>query len=169
MTALVAPAPVAVEIRAMQADDAAALVRFHASLSPHTTYLRFFSIHPELTPQEVERFPHVDHREREALVAVADGSIVGVGRFDRIPGSPDAEVAFVVADSWQGRGVGTVLFRSLLLRARQLGVERFTADTLAHNRRMLNLFHRCGLPVTSRFDGDVVRVVIDLAAADDTG
>lgn len=106
---------------------------------------------------------HVDHREREALVAIVDDEIVGVARFDTIA-SADAEVAFVVADSWQGRGLGRSLFRSLARRAAELGVERFVVYRLPHNRRLLNLFHGCGLPVTSRFDGEVVRVAIDLRA-----
>ena len=162
MTSAVVSHPGTLRIRQMEAGDAAALVRFHSSLSPHTTYLRFFSIHPELTPGEVDRFTHVDHRDREALVAIADGDIVGVGRFDGNDASSEAEVAFVVTDTWQGHGVGRMLFDALVGHARQVGIKRFVAETLPHNRRMLNLFHGCGLPVTSRFDGEVVRVTIDL-------
>ena len=151
-----------VHLHAMRGDDADALLRFHHQLSPETTHLRFFSVHPELSSRELEHFTHVDHWDREAIVATVDHEIVGVARFDRLPGGSEAEAAFVVADVWQGEGLGTALFGRLAARARELGLERFTAEVLPHNRRMLNLFHRSGLPVTARFRDGVVHVVLDL-------
>jgi RimJ/RimL family protein N-acetyltransferase len=68
----------------------------------------------------------------------------------------------VVADVWQGEGLGSALFDRLAARARELGLERLTAEVLPHNRRMLNLFHRSGLPVTARFRDGVVHVILDL-------
>jgi RimJ/RimL family protein N-acetyltransferase len=150
-----------VDVRAMRPDDAEALVRFHSSLSAETTYLRFFSIHPLLSDSEVERFTHVDHRDRDALVASIAGEIVGVARFDRLDSPTDAEVAFVVADEWQGRGLGSALFARLADLARSVGVCRFVADTLRHNRRMLKVFLHCDLPVTVTYD-QVTRLVVDL-------
>jgi GNAT superfamily N-acetyltransferase len=152
-----------VEIVAMRPEDAERLVRFHHTLSPKTTYRRFFSFHPELSQDELHRFTHVDHRDREAVVAVVAGEIVGVARFDRLPnGGADAEVAFVVADSWQGRGLGSLLFEHLARRAREVGVARFVADTLPQNRPMLAVFHHAGLPVSERFKDGAVHLVIDL-------
>ncbi|MEJ7584885.1 MAG: hypothetical protein WKF43_12580 [Acidimicrobiales bacterium] len=87
----------------MQPTDSVRLMRFHATLSPETTYSRFFSVHPELSSKELHRFTHVDHHDREAIVALADDEIVAVARFDLL-NATDAEVAFVVADGWQGRG-----------------------------------------------------------------
>jgi RimJ/RimL family protein N-acetyltransferase len=151
-----------IEVLRMDARDAERLVRFHATLSPETTYLRFFSFHPELRPEELHRFTHVDHRDREALVAVAGGEIVAVCRFDRIGDGSEAEVAFVVADSWQGRGVGAVLFDRLADRAREVGVKRFVAETLGHNARMLAVFRHAGLPVTESLSRDVVHLTLSL-------
>jgi len=151
-----------VHLHAMRGDDADALLRFHHQLSPETTFLRFFSVHPELSDGELERFTHVDHQDREAIVATVDDKIVGVARFDRIPGGRDAEAAFVIADLWQGGGLGSALFDRLAARARELGVERFTAEVLPHNRRMLNLFHHSGLFVTARLRDGTVHVVLDL-------
>ncbi len=85
-----------------------------------------------------------------------------MARFDRLAGGRDAEAAFVIADVWQGEGLGTALFDRLAARARELGVERFTAEVLPHNRRMLNLFHHSGLPVTACLRDGVVHVVLDL-------
>jgi RimJ/RimL family protein N-acetyltransferase len=120
-------------------------------------------VHPELSDQELQRFTHVDHVNREALVAVHRREIVGVARLDRLSdGGDEAEVAFVVADAWQGRGLGTVLFERLAARARELGIRRFVADTLVVNRRMLAVFRATGLPVAERFEGSVVHIVLEL-------
>jgi GNAT superfamily N-acetyltransferase len=158
-----------VQLHAMRGDDAAALLRFHHQLSPETTYRRFFSVHPELSSGELERFTHVDHQDREAIVATVDEEIVAVARFDRVASSGDAEVAFVVADCWQGEGLGRALFDRLAARAVELGVERFVAEVLLHNRRMLDVFHHAGLPVTTSLRDGVVHVVLELGGDPVTG
>ena len=149
-------------VRPIDEADAEGLVRFHQRLSDETTYLRFFSVHPVLHPDEVERFTHVDHRRREAVVALLDGEIVAVARFDRLPDGDDAEIAFVVADEFQGRGIGSALLRALVPRARGFGIRRFVAETMPHNRRMLTVFRHSGLPVRTQFEDGVVHVVLDL-------
>lgn len=150
------------EVHPIEPSDAGALVRFHGTLSDETTFLRFFNVHPELSDEEVERFTNVDHERREALVAVVDGELAAVARLDRLGDAGDAEVAFVVADSLQGRGLGTALFHRLAARARDLGVRRFVAETLPHNRRMLLVFCHSGLPVATSFRDGVVHVTVDL-------
>lgn len=152
-----------VEVAPMHATDGARLVRFHQRLSAETTRLRYFTFHPELTDAELVRFTHVDHLQREALIAVVEGEIVGVARFDRLaPGSDEAEAAFVVADTWQGRGVGSLLLRRLAARARRLGLCRLRAETLPENHRMLNVFRHSGLPMAASFDHGVITVVLEL-------
>ena len=151
-----------VGIRPISPSDGDALVRFHEGLTNETTRLRFFVLHPHLQPSEVEYFTHVDHHDREAMVALDGDDIIGVGRFDRLPGTSDAEVAFVVADDWQGNGVGTQLLEQLVHRARAEGVTRFLADTLNENHRMRGVFRDSGLLVKSEMRSDVVRVIVDL-------
>lgn len=151
-------------IRPMHRTDAGRLARFHQRLSAETTRLRFFTFHPELSAPELQRFTHVDHHDREALVAVVGDDLVGVGRYDRAPGTAHAEVAFVVEDRWQGRGVGHRLFDELATRARAEGITTFGAQTLAENRRMLSLFRHCGHPVHQHFDGSIIDLEIDLEA-----
>jgi GNAT superfamily N-acetyltransferase len=146
----------------MQVDDAAALVRFHGTLSPETAYFRFFGFHPELTVAEVKRFTDVDHDDREAIVATSDDEIVAVARWYRLPATSDAEVAFVVADAWQELGLGTALFDRLRADARAVGVTRFLADALAHNHRMLAVFTHSGHSLTMEIHQGVAHVVLDL-------
>lgn len=149
-------------VRPIEGADSGRLVGFHQRLSDETIYLRFFSAHPELHLEEVDRFTHVDHRRREAVVALLDDEIVAVARFDRLGDGDDAEVAFVVADDLQGRGIGSALLQELARRARLLGLRRLVAETLPHNHRMLRLFRRSGLPEQSRFEDGTVRVTLDL-------
>lgn len=147
-----------VRCRPIRPDDAPALVAFHAALSSRTIYLRYFGFHPVLTAAEVERFTQVDYVDRVAFVALVDSRIVGVGRYDRTPGTDEAEVAFIVDDDYQHQGIGSLLADELVRAARRQGVRQFVADTLAENSGMLELFHSMGFPVRSAFENGVVRV-----------
>lgn len=149
-------------IRSISTSDGDALMQFHEGLTSETARLRFFILHPHLTPSEVERFTHVDHHEREALVALDGSRIIAVGRFDRLPGTNDAEVAFVVADAWQGHGLATALLEQLARRARTEGIDRFVADTLGENQRMRDVFSHSGLVTKTESQAGVVHVVLNL-------
>ena len=133
-------------VRPIGPDDGEALRAFHARLSPESIVLRFFGPHPRLSDAEVERFTHVDGVDRVALVAERASQIVAVARYDRTPGSDEAEVAFVVDDAYQGRGLGTLLLQRLADAARAQGIRRLVADTLSENFRMLNVFRDGGSP-----------------------
>jgi GNAT superfamily N-acetyltransferase len=147
-----------VHIRPILASDAASLVAFHASLSPEAVYLRFFNFHPVLTAREVQRFTHVDYVARLALVVLDDDRFVAVGRYDRVAGTDEAEVAFVVKDDYQHQGIGTLLGDELARAARQQGIRTFAADTLAENTAMIEMFHGMGFPVETHFEEGVVKV-----------
>lgn len=151
-------------VRPIHRADADRLLRFHHTLSPETTRWRFFTFHPELSTDELHRFTNVDHRNREALVAIVDDEIVGVARWDRLD-DRRAEVAFVIADAWQGRGLGGALFGALAVHARRAGVDHFVAETLGDNQRMLEVFRRGGVPLRTRFADGVVHADMDLTAA----
>src|SRR3954447_5891017 len=129
-----------VHLRPIRPSDAPALVALHGRLSAETIYYRFFSPKPRLTEREVERFTTVDFVDRVALVAELGDDIIAVGRFDRWPGQPEAEVAFVVDDAHQGRGLGALLLEHLAAIARGAGITRFTAEVLPDNRPMLSTF-----------------------------
>ena len=129
-----------VHIRPITPDDGDRLTDLHGRLSDRTIYYRFFTPRPRLTPREVQRFTTVDYADRVALVAMLDDQLVGVARYDRLPGTWQAEVAFVVADEHQGRGVGTLLLEHLAAAARERGITAFFADTLPDNRAMQSVF-----------------------------
>lgn len=134
-------------LRPIRPDDADRLRAFHSRLSEQTVYNRFFAYRPTLSDDDVARFTQVDHDDRAALVATLHGEIIGVVRYDRLPGTHDGEVAFVVEDAHQGRGLGPVLLEHLAAAARERGIERFTADTLPTNRAMLGVFRTAGYQV----------------------
>lgn len=154
-----APAGTATEpilVRPIAAEDAAELRRFHAQLSPESVYYRFFAPYPELRDVDVAHFTHVDHVDREALVAFQDGAILGVGRYDRLADRTVAEVAFVVRDDVQGHGIGTLLLRRLTAVARERGIHRFVALVLMDNLRMKRLFEDSGYALTASFEDGYV-------------
>jgi len=151
-----------VHIRPIRPDDGPALVAFHERLSADTIYLRFFSPKPVLTPRDVARFTHVDHDARVALVALLGGELIGVARYDRMPGTSEAEVAFVIEDHHQGRGLGTIFLEYLAAVAREHGITRFVADTLPQNVRMLDVFRTAGFTADQHYSEGVVRVTFDI-------
>ena len=137
-----------VHVRPITPDDAERLRAFHGRLSPESVYNRFFSMVRTLPARDVERFTTVDHDDRAALVALLRDEIVGVCRYARYPGTPDAEVAVVVEDAHQGRGLGALLLEHLEAAARERGVVRFVADVLPQNRRMIAVFRSAGFEVS---------------------
>jgi acetyl coenzyme A synthetase (ADP forming)-like protein len=140
------------QVRPIRADDAQALPDLHARLSEESIYKRFFSPHPVLTAEEIERFANVDYADRMALVAVINDELVAVARYDRVPDGDAAEVAFVVDDRHQGRGLGTLLLEHLAGIARERGISRFVADTLVGNEAMLGVFRDAGFDQARHFD-----------------
>ncbi len=154
-----------VRVRPIGPDDGEALRAFHSRLSQESIVLRFFGAHPRLSDAEVERFTHVDGVDRVAIVAERASQLVAVARYDRTPGGDEAEVAFVVDDAHQGRGLGTLLLQRLADAARAQGIRQLTADTLSENFRMLNVFRDGGFPRTFTRASEVMHVVMDITAS----
>ena len=100
-------------LRPISPEDAAELQRMHAGQSENSIYLRYFTYKSELSAKDLDRFTHVDHRDRVALVIVRGDRLLGVGRYDRYGDSDAAEVAFNISDHYQGKGIGSVLLEHL--------------------------------------------------------
>ncbi|ACQ80185.1 GCN5-related protein N-acetyltransferase [Beutenbergia cavernae DSM 12333] len=144
-------------IRPIRPSDADALQRFHTAQSEESVYFRFFAPMRRLGDRDLTRFTNVDHVDRVALVLTIGDDIVAVGRYDRLD-QARAEVAFNVADAYQGRGLGSILLEHLAAAARERGIRRFVADVLPGNAKMINVFTEAGYDVTQRFDDGVISV-----------
>jgi GNAT superfamily N-acetyltransferase len=153
-------------LRPIRPDDADRLVTLHESLSQRTCYLRFFSYHPHLSSAEVERFTRVDYQDRLALVAEIDDAFIAVARYDRHPGTDEAEVAFVVADDYQHHGIGSLLLDELVLAARARGITTFLADTLSENTAMLHTFLHAGFEVSMHNEWGTVYLNFDISPSE---
>ena len=135
-----------VRLRPIRPEDAPRLQALHGRLSRESIYQRFFGATPRLPTPWARFLAEVDYRGRLALVLERgpdlDPELIGVGRYEPTAEPDTAEVAFVIEDRWQGKGLGTVLFTALLAAARDRGIRHFRADVLADNRRMLDLITR---------------------------
>jgi len=155
----------ALVVRPVRPDDDVRLQRTSARLSPQTIYRRFFGPIHALPPSLLQRFANVDHDDREALVALDGDEIIAVVRWDRDADHRDeAEVAVLVEDAWQGRGVGGALTRMLVEEAARHHIATLTATILTDNtpvRRMLT--SSIGLPATARLDGPQTRLTFPIA------
>jgi GNAT superfamily N-acetyltransferase len=144
----------------LEASDGELLRRFFYRLSPETLYRRFHS--PITRPEQAhpQFLLNVDHFDREAVVAVVDGEIVGVARYVRPKEGAPAEVAVVVADDWHRQGIATRLMRALASCARAAGVERFAMSMQADNAAVLKLMKRLYPEARLRADGAVVEGLV---------
>jgi acyl-CoA synthetase (NDP forming)/RimJ/RimL family protein N-acetyltransferase len=153
-----------VHLRQIQPEDAPLIVALHSRFSERTRYLRYFSPYPRIPERDLHRFVEVDHRDREAIVAELGGQLIAVGRYERLaPDGPAAEVAFVVEDAHQGRGVGSVLLEHLAEAALANGIGRFVAEVLPQNGAMLRVFAAAGYQVQRRYADGVVHLEFPIA------
>jgi acyl-CoA synthetase (NDP forming)/GNAT superfamily N-acetyltransferase len=148
-------------LRPITPEDADAVRRFHAGQSEESIYMRFFAPLRQLSDRDVTRFTNVDHHDRVALVATVRDDIIGIGRFDRVTPT-SAEVAFNISDSYQGRGIGSVLLEHLAVIGWESGVSEFVAEVLPQNRKMLSVFTDAGYEVGRRFEDGVVSLRFDI-------
>ena len=151
-----------VHLRPIVPSDADALTAFHGRMSTRTRYLRYFGAYPQIPQRDLVRFTTVDHRERVAFVALLGDDIVAVARYERIDSGPTAEVAFVVEDRHQSRGLGPILLEHLAAAARERGVERFVAEVLAENSAMLGVFRAAGYQVAREMEEGVFHLEFDI-------
>jgi acyl-CoA hydrolase/GNAT superfamily N-acetyltransferase len=142
-----------IAFRAIHPTDEPGMRHLFHELSQQTLYYRFMSNLTHLPRKQIQDFVYIDHRNDVAVVGTvpeAHGEeIIAIGRYYLDPTTNRAEVAFVVRDDWQGRGIGTFLFRHLSKIARGNGIGGFTAEVLAQNRRMQSVFNHASLKTSS--------------------
>jgi acetyltransferase len=156
-------------LRPIRPQDKDALVAGLGHLSDRSVYQRFLSPKPRLTSSELRYLTEVDFVDHYALVATlarCPDVVVGVGRWVRSQDARgDAEIAVVVADDLQGRGVGTQLGTALTAAARERGVQRFTASMLPTNRAAHRLFAKIASELQLTRRPGVDELVAELVAA----
>ena len=161
-------------IRPITADDADRLVSFYEQVSDESKYYRFFAPYPRLSAKDVHRFTHHDFVDRVGLAATIGGEFIATVRYDRIgtDGMPasvpadEAEVAFLVQDAHQGRGVASALLEHVAAVARERGIRRFAAEVLPANTKMIKVFTDAGYTQKRSFEDGVVRLEFDLEPTD---
>ena len=150
-------------IRAIRPDDEPRLVDLYGRLSQHTAYQRFFTVMKRLPPDWAHFFANVDYRRRMAVVAEREHEgrveLIGVGRYEASDEEAAAEVAFVVQDGWQGRGLGAILLDDITRAGEARGIRRFRAYVLADNHRMLELLTRATDVLERKLEDGVVSIV----------
>ena len=154
-----------VEIRALRPGDEAEMLAAIERTSPQSLQRRFFAMKRHFSDKERAFFLQVDFKNHVALAALVSGSdgemIVGGGRYIVFePGR--AEMAFVVIDAFQGRGLGSLLMRHLIKIARDGGLRELTAEVLPENTAMLRVFERFGFRPAAQGDPQTVHLVLEL-------
>ncbi|WP_108934307.1 bifunctional acetate--CoA ligase family protein/GNAT family N-acetyltransferase [Streptomyces ardesiacus] len=161
-------------IRPITVDDAERLVSFYEQVSDESKYYRFFAPYPRLSAKDVHRFTHHDFVDRVGLAATIGGEFIATVRYDRIgPGgtpaaapADEAEVAFLVQDAHQGRGVASALLEHIAAVARERGIRRFAAEVLPANTKMIKVFMDAGYTQKRSFEDGVVRLEFGLEPTD---
>lgn len=156
-----------ITIRPIQAEDADIEQAFVQQLSPETRRRRFLAAIRELTPRALQRFTHPVYPQEQALIAtIREAGVekeIGVARYAGEPGSDSAEFAIVIADEWQGRGLGRCMMQELLGAAESAGMRHLEGLVLRENRHMLQMVHDLGFRIENHpEDAELVFVRIEL-------
>ena len=155
-----------IEIRALRPEDEADMLAAIGKTSAQSLQRRFFVMKRHFSDKERAFFMDIDFKNHVAIVALAEEAgrkvVIGGGRYIVVePGR--AEMAFVVIDTWQGRGVGSVLMRHLVKIASDAGVKQLTAEVLPENKAMIKVFGKFGFSPAQRRDPQTVHLVLQLA------
>jgi RimJ/RimL family protein N-acetyltransferase len=154
------------EIRALRPEDEADMLAAVERTSAQSLQRRFFVMKRHFSEKERTFFMDIDFKNHVAIVAIAEEAgrrvIVGGGRYIVFePGR--AEMAFVVIDTWQGRGVGSILMRHLVKIASDAGLKELMAEVLPENAAMIKVFGKFGFSPAPRRDPQTLHLVRKLA------
>lgn len=148
-------------IRPVRRADRDEVSEFYDGLTDETLYMRFFSPSADLLAKSIDKILATDYREHVGLLALMGGHIIGIGTYDSV-GRAEAEIAFIVADDQQGRGLGSVLLEHLAAIARENGIYRFKAEVLSGNKKMLATFEAAGYTPSQELEEGIVLIDFDI-------
>ncbi len=153
-------------LRPIREGDEKKLYDLFSRLSPHTIYLRFHHVLKHMTIEQVRQFNTADYENSFVIVGTLGESeeerIICVGHFYRLPRGDAAEVALVVEDPYQGRGIGTLLLEKLAEIARQNSINSFEAEILAENEEMMRVLLDSGFRIVQELEYGVYRVQLPI-------
>lgn len=165
------PAGERVWIRPVRMTDEELLQDLFSRLSDESTHQRFMSYKRAHPHEDMAELVNLEAEDSVGIVVCADEDgrlIVAMARYDVDPATNLADIAFVVQDEWQGRGVGTLLMKSMAELARARGLSGFTADVEAANKPMMMVLHRSGLEVKASLVGGAYHLVARFPGAEVT-
>jgi len=155
-----------VTVRPIRPEDEPAMVHFHQTLSERSVYLRYFhlmNLEQRTTHERLTRICFIDYDREMALVAerrnpeTGESEILGVGRMMKIFGTTEAEVAVLISDNWQNRGLGKELLGRLIMVGADEHLSRLTADILPDNRGVMRICEKLGFSLKHSLDEEVVK------------
>jgi acetyltransferase len=160
-----------VTIRPIRPEDEPVMVHFHETLSDRSVYFRYFhmmNLEQRVRHERLMRTCFIDYDREMAFVAerrdpeTGAPEILGVSRMTKVHWANEAEVAVVVSDAWQGRGLGKELVSRLLLFGADEKLKRLTADILPENRSVMRVCEKLGFSLRHLLDEEVVKAEFKL-------
>jgi len=152
--------------RPVKPTDEATLSEMLYSLSQSSVQTRYMARTIGFPHKDVQQLTNIDYSQDVSIVGTVPGvsndQIVAIAQYYLDPKSQAAELAFLVQDEWQQKGMGTFMLAYLTQIAKQRGVKRFYAKVLPTNKPMLAIFHSSGHEVKTEFDGEVYSITYDL-------
>ena len=159
-------------IRPIRPEDEPGMVRFHETLSERSVYYRYFhlmNLDQRTTHERLTRICFIDYDREMVLVAerrnseTGESEILGVGRMSKVQWINEAEVAVLVSDKWQGRGLGKELLARLLIVGANEKLDRLTAEILPDNRDVMHVCEKLGFSLEHSLEDEVVKAEFKLA------
>ena len=158
-----------VHLRPICPADESKLSDLFYSLTDNTLYRRFMRVIKRVPHKDLQYFLDVDYKANMAIVLETrepgrEPRIIGMAQYFLDLATHFAEVALVVRDEWQGKGLGTCLIGEMIRLAQENGVAGFTADVLSANHVMVHIFQKAGVEVHSTLGGDTYRLRMPFAS-----
>lgn len=157
-------------IRPIKPEDAKPMQDFFEKLSTQTIYLRFFTPLKQLSKRMLIQLTQIDYDREVALVALfpaqSGGKIIGSARIIFTASGTEGEFAIMLADSWQGKGIGAALLKSCLAFSKRYGLKRVFGVVLRENRQMLRLADKLGFKKASSRASNEIELIIDIEKLD---
>ena len=157
-------------IRPVKPEDAEPMMDFFENLSKQTIYLRFFTPLKQLSKRMLIQLTQIDYDREVALVALlstpSGEKIIGSARIIFTANITEGEFAIMLADSWQGKGIGAALLKSCLAFSKRYGLKRVFGTVLRKNRQMLRLADKLGFKKVRTSSSSEVELIIDIEKLD---